>query len=478
MRTPRRKRGHRTWPQRLLLTLNASLVVVALAVAASLGYAYERFGSLPRVELGSVLTDAADSPGEAVNILMVGYDSSEGLDPDDPRNIGRNPASQLADTIMILRIDPATTQAALISIPRDLWVPIADKGYSAKINTSYAVGGPPTLIATIEQYLGIPINNFVAVDFDGFRQVVAAIGGVEVYFPTPARDRNSGLDIPVAGCQVLDPDMALAYARSRQYQFYEDGRWQIDPFADFTRMRRQQDFLRRALSRAIDRGVRNPATANALLNSVDDAVLLDDRITTGDILDIANRFRTFNPESLATYTLQDLVVGDTINGQSALRLREADAQPVLDLFRGIQTGLDPTPASVRVRVLNGSGSSSQASDVAGDLRLAGFTVTGTDNARSLGLARTTVRHAPGQRAAASLVARHLVVEPLLEEDPDLIVAPVELVTGDDYAGLLAEPRPAGPSTAEPTTPTSGPTTSAVDTPDPDADGATDPPPEC
>lgn len=451
--------------------------MVALGVAGALGYAYERFGTLPRVELGAVLTDVDDTPGDAVNVLMVGYDSSAGLDPDDPVNIGRNPTSQLADTIMVLRVDPATTQAALMSIPRDLWVPIADEGYSAKINTSYAVGGPTALIDTIEDHLGIPINNFVAVDFEGFRQIVAAIDGVEVWFPTPARDTNSGLDIPTAGCHVLGPDMALAYARSRQYQFYEDGRWQFDPYADFTRMRRQQDFLKRALSRAIDRGVRNPATANALFSSVDDALLLDDRITSGDILDIANRFRTFSPESLATYTLQDLVVEDTVNGQSVLRLREADAQPLFDLFRGVQPGLDPTPASVRVRVLNGSGSTSQAVDVADDLRLAGFSVIGTDNARELGLARTTVRHAPGQRTSAELLARHLVVEPVLVEDRELIVAPVELVTGDDYAGLLAEPRPAGPATAAPsTTPAPTPSTSVADPTGPD--GAEAPEPEC
>lgn len=450
--------------------------MAALLVAGALGYAYERFGTLPRVELGAVLTDVEDTPGEAVNVLMVGYDSSAGLDPDDPVNIGRNPASQLADTIMILRIDPATTQAALLSIPRDLWVPIADEGYSAKINTAYAVGGPTALIETIEDHLGIPINNFVAVDFEGFRQIVAAIGGVEVWFPTPARDRNSGLDIPTAGCQLLDPDMALAYARSRQYQYFEDGRWQVDPYADFTRMRRQQDFLKRALSRAIERGVRNPATANALFSSVDDALLLDDRITSGDILDIANRFRTFSPDSLATYTLQDLVVGDTINGQSALLLREADAQPLFDLFRGVQPGLDPTPASVRVRVLNGSGSASQAVDVADDLRLAGFTVTGTDNARELGLTRTTLRYAPGQRASADLLARHLVVEPVLEEDPELLVAPVELITGDDYAGLLAEPRPAAPVTAAPSTSAPSTSTSVDDVTDPD--GSEAPPPEC
>jgi len=457
-----------------VLTLNVLLVVAALGTAWALDYAYQSFGTLPRVELGAVLTPVDDTPGEAINVLMVGYDSSEGLDPDDPVNTGRNPASQLADVIMILRIDPSTTQAALVSIPRDLWVPIAGEGYSAKINTSYAVGGPPALIATIESYLGIPINSFVAVDFAGFQRIVGAIGGVEIYFPETARDTRSGLVPSGPGCTLLQADQALAYARSRYYQEQTaSGGWRTDPYADFSRVRRQQDFIRQALSRAIDRGIRNPATLNALIGSVEDAVLLDEQITTRDILEIANRFRTFSPDALATYTMQDLVVGETIAGQAALRLREADAQPLLDLFRGVQPGLDPTPASVRVRVLNGSGASSQATEVAADLRLTGFTVTGTDNARGLGLARTTVRHAPGQRASAELLARHLVVEPLIEEDPTLLRAPVELVTGDDYAGLLAEPRPAGPASVGPTVATS--TTTVVE--EGPADTVT-PPPGC
>jgi LCP family protein required for cell wall assembly len=87
-----------------------------------------------------------------------------------------------------------------------------------KINSAYSVGGPGTLIETIDEYLGIPINHFVAVDFAGFQKVVTAIGGVEVYFPYPARDSGSGLDVPEAGCQLLDPGQALAYSRARYYE--------------------------------------------------------------------------------------------------------------------------------------------------------------------------------------------------------------------------------------------------------------------
>ncbi|QGG95829.1 LCP family protein [Actinomarinicola tropica] len=459
-------RGRRTWPQRLLLSLNVFLVIAALSTAAALGVGYEKAGYLPRMYLDGVLEPAtADASGNAqpLNILLVGTDSSAGLDPDDPVMQGRQP-SQLADVIMILRLEPGSGDAALLSIPRDLWVPIAGTSRSSKINATYLEGGAPALIETIDEYLGIPINHFVQVDFAGFRDVVAAIGDVEVYFPHPARDRRSHLDVPEAGCVSLDPDQALAFARSRYFEVYVDGRWEQDPTADWGRMRRQQDFMRLALSQAIDQGIRNPATANALVNAVSGAVIFDEGLTTGMILDIANAFRMFSPESLGGYTLQGLTDPEMKGGQLAEVLRMGEAQPILALFQGTE-GLDPTPESVWVRVVNGTGLRNQAGEVADDLRLVGFSVRSTDNSPT-DLVRTEVRYAPGQRAGAELLARHLATAPVLVEDPDLRLAPVELATGSDYTGVLAEPRDPAPASS-PTT--SDPPTSPTNPTDPAGD---------
>lgn len=453
-------RGRRTWPQRLILSLNVVLIVAALGTAAALGYGYEKVGNLPRISFEEGVLAARDEGSgatDAVNILLVGTDSGAGLDSDDPVLVGR-PSSKLADVIMILRLEPETGDAALLSIPRDLWVPIAGTSGSNKINAAYGVGGAPALIETITDHLGIPIHHFVEVDFAGFRSVVEAIGGVEVYFPYPARDDRSHLDVPEAGCQMLDPAMALAYARSRHYETFQDGEWEEDPTSDFGRMARQQSFMRLALSRAIERGARNPVTLNALVNAVDDAIVLDENLSTQMILDIANAFRLFDPEALGGYTLQDYVSNAWHGGQLAVELREGEAAPLLDLFRGVE-GLDPTPEMVRIRVVNASGESDQASAVADDLRLAGFVVRSTDNADDT-LSRTEVRYVPGQRAAAELVARYLVTAPTLVEVPDLRGAPVVLATASDYAGLLAEPREEAPATST-GTPTSTTPTSLV-----------------
>jgi polyisoprenyl-teichoic acid--peptidoglycan teichoic acid transferase len=485
-----RGRGRRTWPQRLVLSFNVVLVLVALTAAAALGYGYEKAGSFPRMSLSGVLSDRQATPGEAMNVLLVGTDTSDGLDPDDPIQIGRSPSSDQADVIMILRVDPETNDAALLSIPRDLWVPISGTTQNNKINSAYAVGGASTLIETIQDYLGIPINHFVAVDFAGFQKVVSAIGGVEVYFPHPARDLESGLDVPEAGCVLLDPVQALAFSRSRFYQSQIDGRWEFDRQNDYGRMRRQQDFMRRALSRAIDRGARNPVTLNALLNAVDGALVLDDQLTTGQILDVAMAFRLFNPESLSSYALTapDYVDEQTIQGQAALTLRDADADPILDLFRG-ERSLVPTPETVRLRVLNGSGEADQAWQVAQVLRDAGFAVRGSDNRRGGTIDRTEIRYLPGQRLHAELLARYLAVPPRLVEDRTLTLAPVELVTGTDYRGLLQpadlDEQDLDPGTSTTTSSTTATSTSTTtSTPaggqvggDDDA-GTAPPPPQC
>lgn len=468
-------------------------MVVTLATAAALGYGYQKAGSFPRVSLSGVLDVAERSEGEAMNVLLVGTDTSDGLDPDDPIQIGRRPSSDQADVIMILRLDPATNDAALLSIPRDLWVPIAGTDHSGKISDAYAASGAGTLIESIQDYLDIPINHFVAVDFAGFQRVVEAIGGVEVYFPYPARDLRSGLDVPEAGCVMLDPSQALAFSRSRRYENLIDGDWKADNLNDYGRMRRQQEFMRRALSRAIDRGARNPVTLNALLNAVDDALVLDDQLSTGQILDVAMAFRLFNPESLSSYALTapDYVDERTIQGQAALVLREADADPILDLFRG-RRSLVPTPETTRVRVLNGSGEANQAWEVAQALGEVGFTIRGSDNRRGTTLDRTEIRYLPGQRPHAELLASYLVVEPVLVEDRTLSAAPIELTTGTDYRGLVDpgdEGLPTATTTSSSTTSTSTTTTTAasssttaasqgdVDAGDSDGSG-TPPPPQC
>ena len=133
---------------------------------------------------------------EGGNYLIIGSDTRAFVDSEkDAEHFGdkATQTGQRSDTIMVVHIDPGKHTGILVSFPRDLWVDIPGHG-TAKINAAFAFGGPQLTIATIKQDFNIPISHFLEVDFAGFRDIVNAIGSVPIYFPTPARDTNTGLD--------------------------------------------------------------------------------------------------------------------------------------------------------------------------------------------------------------------------------------------------------------------------------------------
>lgn len=463
-RTTRPSRHPRPWRQRLLLLVSGGLTLSLLATAGGIGYAYSKYSRLARVELGSALTEQTSEVGPK-NFLLVGVDNAANLAADDPVRVGREIVGGLrSDTIMVLRVDPGSGRASLLSLPRDLWVPLASGGKN-RINAAIEIGGPEDLIDTVERYLGIPINHYVQVDFAGFRDLVAVIQGVRVWFERPARDRRSGLVVEQPGCVTLSADQALAYVRSRHYETFSNGHWRTDPTGDLGRISRQQDFIRRALRRAIDKGIRNPVTLDHLVNTALATVTVDNVLTGADIVALGRRFRDFDPAELDLYSLP--VADDTVGGAAVLRLLDVEAQPILDVFRGTDAA-SLGPNSVRVKVLNGSGTPGEAGRVSSGLVAAGFASAGTGEAESFSVPKTIVRYSAGERAAAELVARYLASGADLREVSGALGADVVIVTGADFTGVLAEPRPApststASSTTVPPSSPSSPTTLASTT---------------
>lgn len=435
--------------QKLVIITNVFAMVGFLFAAGTLAYGYRKYGRIPRVEIGDTLSASEDDTGVVVaeNFLIVGIDSAAGLDPDDPVAASREDVAGLrSDTMMILRVDPTSTRAALLSLPRDLWVPIPGHG-NGRINEAIELGGPELLVDTIQSYLGIPINHYAQVDFHGFGRLVEAIDGVEIYFPNPVRDQRSGLSVPEPGCVTLDAPNALGFVRSRAYQEYVDGQWRTDPTGDLGRIRRQQQFIIAALERSVERGLRNPVTLDELIDSTLDAVTIDDTLDGDDLLALGREFRRFDPASLDVYQLP--VEDDSVGGAAVLRLLTREAEEVLDIFRSRDPG-QVSEESVRVQVLNGTGEPGQASATSAALREAGFALGGTGDAARLGVARTEVRHPPGAEAGADLVRRWLAGDAELVEDDT--VDDVTVVTGADWQGLRTEPLPA-PTPTETTTTT-------------------------
>lgn len=436
------------------------LVVFCLGSAAALTYVQREMSELPRVSIGGVLDEQAAS-GEPQNILIVGVDDGSGLSSGDPVRIGRS-RSLNTDTIMVLRVDPRSEKALLLSLPRDLWVPLAGSGSKGRINSAMAFGGPERLIQTIQQHFGIPIHHFVQVDFAGFKELVAAIDGVPMYFPWPARDRQTGLVQDETGCVTLDPDQALAFARSRRFEINEGKGWKEDPSSDHGRISRQQSFIKAALKRAVARGVRNPFTLSQLIGVAQKNVTLDDQLTTQDLIDLGSQFRDFDPDTLEVYTPPTR--GGFVGAASVLFLDEKGAQPIFDLFRGVDPVTDVAP-TIRVEVRNGSGRSGQGRQALDALAAHGFVAMRAVDAGSFRFDRTTVLYAPGSERQAVEVARYVDGDVGFEVDPKLADdVTVALVTGGDFTSIRAEPRPLDDFQDLLAAPTTVPGTSSTVTP--------------
>lgn len=290
-----------------------------------------------QAELGDILV-AVDGP--AVNYLIIGSDTREGSDPnaDDFDAIGAagDVGGRRSDTIMILRQEEDGNGAAILSLPRDLWVTIADTGGQQRINSAYNRGAD-VLAATVSREFGIPINHVVDVDFFGFKSLVDEIGGAQLCFDVPVRDTATGLN-QEAGCHVLDGAQALAYARSRKYEEFRDGDWQRDGTADLGRIKRQQQFIATTVDQTIDELRSDPFLASDLIDATTDSLRLDPGLEPWDA---AGTLRKAFDSGLTTYQLP--VEGTTIDGNSVLLLVDnEESQSILDYFRGVGPLLPPT----------------------------------------------------------------------------------------------------------------------------------------
>jgi len=301
--------------------------------------------SATNVQLSSVRRDleataALSAPSAGFeNYLLVGSDSREGADPNDPdfKTIGGDGdvSGRRSDTLMIFHYDFATGAGALLSFPRDLWVRIGDGEKSARINTAYQEGSD-VLVRTVQNHFNIPVHHYLEVDFQGFKGLVDAIGGVQICVQYPSRDKKSGLYIP-PGCHNLDGVRALAFARSRFFETRVDNDWKLDGTSDIGRGKRQRKFIAAMLSTAMDRVLSNPFTVSGAFSGVTGAIITDDNL---DLTEFAKKMRPAAKGDISRFSLD--VYSDSVAGNSILRLGEGSA-PVLAFFGGL--GPAPEPES-------------------------------------------------------------------------------------------------------------------------------------
>jgi LCP family protein required for cell wall assembly len=429
-----------------------ALSVFTIATASSFGYSYwyanKKTDEIPRVRIRDALIPKV-KPTDPANYLIVGSDSRAFVKDavaeekfGDPKKYPEN----LADVIMIAHVDPnAPGKGFLVSIPRDTWVGVPGHGQQ-KINAAFNFGdGPELLIDTIEQNFKFKINHYLKLDFVAFAEVVNAIGRVHIFFPYPARDTYTGLDVPTSGCVALTGLEALAYARSRHYLQKTASGYHEDQTQDIGRIQRQQYFIRSLAQEAIKAGGRDPRKAKSMLDRIVPHLVADRNLHLPDLLRLLRAFRSVDPGAVQMVTVptKRLKVNSTTEAQLVI---PEQAQPIFALLgsftRPVKASTDAKvkPAQVRVLVLNGSNVKGIASSTATSLRAAGFASGGTPtDADHNDYPYTLIRYTEGNEAKAKLVQSYLHNVGLLTKSATpLGGADVVIVTGvQDFAGVAA-----------------------------------------
>jgi LCP family protein required for cell wall assembly len=284
---PRRRRRTR---RILLITL---LVLALLGGIGALGigyYLHSVESSVERVDAFDPDVPEAARPAkvakDAQNFLILGSDTR------DPENV----SGSRSDTIILAHFPADRSGAQLISIPRDTWmhVPRSSGGRhgdtDAKINAAYAWGGIPLTVRTVEEYTGVRIDHVAIVDFAGFKEIVDALGGIDI----EVTQNFTSIHVPyrtfTKGTRHMDGETALDYARQRK-QF---------PDGDFTRIRHQQQVIRAILDKAASGSIlANPGKLNGFLRSTADAVSVDKELS---LFDTATDLRHLRSGNLAFLT--------------------------------------------------------------------------------------------------------------------------------------------------------------------------------
>ena len=289
---------------RIITSLSVGVVLIASLSWLGLG---QVSGQISRIDVFGALKNRPEKTSQALNYLVVGSDSREGLTKAQIKalRVGSTAvaAGGRSDTMLLVHISKSRDAAYVVSIPRDTLVNIpAHRSQDGtrdiperpgKINAAFAFGGAPLLIQTIEAKTNLKIDHYVEVSFAGFTGVVDALGGIEMCSKVAINDPKSHL-VMSAGSHILDGIEALKYVRTRDF----DGR------GDIGRMERQQQFVSAVLRKATSSGVLlNPIKLTKFFNATISTVKMDTSVNKSDLLTLAKQMRNLSAGNLRTLTV-------------------------------------------------------------------------------------------------------------------------------------------------------------------------------
>lgn len=247
------------------------------------------------------LSRPAEISGKGLNILLMGSDSRAASDGQDA-NVSDNARS---DTLILVHIPQDRSAVYFTSIMRDTWVDIPGRG-PAKINAASAFGGSALTVQTVESLTGARIDNVMRIQFEGFKSLVDALGGVTVNVPFGYQATTINRSF-AAGAQNMDGETALAFVRER-YAF-ADG--------DYQRVRNQQAFLKGVFSKIASRDVLlDPAKISNMVTEFAPFIAVDQNLNAGAIGSLGLSLRNVGVDKMYFATLPNLGTGTSADGQS------------------------------------------------------------------------------------------------------------------------------------------------------------------
>lgn len=384
----------------------ASIVGIVLLGTAIAAYAYVRsIGSRINAvanadpELASLLADGqASPPGDPFYMVLMGSDTRRGQ------------PQQRSDSLIVARIDPKNKKISMMSIPRDSRVAIPGK-WTTKINAAAVYGGPALVIKTVKELTGLPISHYVNLNFNGFRDVVDAIGGVWIDVPQNIYDLQASaygekFATVKKGYQKLDGRHALTFVRTRHT--LADG--------DFGRMRNQQAFIKALSSQALS--LSNVFKASSIIDAI--ASNLDTDLTPAQMADLVLQFKGMKSSAIDSANAPG---GPSyVDGISYVELDEVKLHVMIDRMKhGLP--LDPTktpgktatnvaavtvkPGDFQLTVRNGAGVSGLGKQCSDFLGAKGFKIADTGNMTQYVYGRTLIVFEKDSEARANFVRETL-----------------------------------------------------------------------
>jgi LCP family protein required for cell wall assembly len=368
------------------------LAIVILAIGAAAWDGWQLYHKLHKLTVGNL----SSSVGGAENILVAGSTNRCNLKVQNAEwgFCSQGVTGVNSDIIFIVHMVPSSHTVSLLSIPRDTFIPNARSGDEAFKIDAALYQGPTQLVTAIEQDFGIPIQHYAEVGFDGFVNIVNAVGGIKMDFPMPVYDSESYLNVKQPGCHELNGVEALQVVRARHLQYKpadittnDVNYWPQEATSDIARIARTHEFIRVLASTVAAKGVGNPLTDQKLIDAIAPQVQVDSGFSTSSMLELLSDFHAVNVDSAPQYTLPIVTTGfgsydyqDNNMGDVVFPWQPSDQQ-VIDQFLGNNSSIDtmtgkslPTPQSVGINVINGSGVSNQAAVISDGLQKIGFNI--------------------------------------------------------------------------------------------------------